>query len=1765
VNSHLAKLPNTYRPFFGGFDSLTLAQKALIQPILNGKDVVLQAGTGSGKTEAVLAPATERLITSSEAFTILYIVPTRALALDIYRRIKPIYKHLDLKVGIRTGDGKTLQGGKPDLLILTPESLDVLLGSQDPDNKYFLKQLRLMIIDEVHIFLHEDRGYQLSYLRHRIAIQAGNHLQTILLSATIPNLEEAALFFKIRDVFYYKQDSTRELCPTWVHIEDQSEELLPFFEDLCQRLGYRKLLVFANTRKKCEELFELLNQSNIFAHNVRLHYSNLSTKERRAIESSFRTSKRSLCIATSTLEMGIDIGDVDGVVLIGPPPSTIAFLQRIGRGNRREQHIRCFGVCYGPHPHRHLLRFLALFMLAKDSKLEYHPVAQHYSILFQQILSCLYSKTLVSVSSITALFSEQAEDCEAIIQAMLSKQWLKPTAIPGLFQGGWRYLQALNQQKIWTNFPPTEEEYDVILEQEKIAVLPLSAVKNLEVGDLVQFTGKVLRVLFIEEKKASKEVWVEESQDSATKTLEWSGAGIPISFDVAQKIGEILLENTQNIQGLLKRTQRLLADEKKRMSSTQLLPNGIRVHRLGKRRFRYETFLGTFGNFIIHHQVNLQFSEIVSDFYLHFDELGIECSEWILFESLNLPYSASLFEAWIESNLALLKSSFLWNTWMRWLSQIQQRKEISSRLFDPRLLEHFEHYIKSKTPLSPPEYRMEDTEPTGIEIPLQGQPFSVEDEKEAWGHLDFPSIPTALNDSLSATQVQGYLTHKFCPRWSKFQQLNYNPPSHPRFQGNDQRLEGLIFKKHVTGALQNKHCIRWESRKFTWKNAVNEVISTQKPLFIAQAKLQLGDSLKGRPDLIYIKPQPTHICLEIWDIKSGYKTTYAQKWRVAFYAYLLEQLLNGEDFSLTVKVSDLGGLVYRHPDKERLFEREAFELLHYKTWMLRLITQWKSEASLDRFSMDFSCTSCRYFSYCYQETLFKTAPLENQKIISLGLLSNDFPRNAKQWFFIHYDHESVRWQIWYQKTSIADICIRSTDYESWNVFQETVTKYLQKEWHRAIEEGKLPHFLVYEISQWHRFQEAFQSTPLKSLWGLHSSWTSIQSVLQKHFIWPIVGRLTATQVARTLGLASDLPRPLSLYHKEPSVDFEVCRLIWNWCLSELKSSRIVSFNHQKSQAVPLIQRYSAVHHREKECRMHEILEFQKNPAPIRVQHFRAISPLFFIGTTLVDKQKSYQFSMGKDTVVSKFRQGDFLKLSPVESAQVQEGISVILEAYTPGSATLSVRPLSKKMSLNKGQAYVLDEPAEDWNALKIEKVLNRLKDPRFRPDLIQLLLGHGGREFPPTKAQWAQAWYHTQGIRLNCLQKEALMLPFSSNIGLIEGPPGSGKTHLLVWTLIALLAHARHLNCSIKILVTALTHQAIDQILLKLAKVLPSTNVGNVSIWKYGNYDHEVCTAVGIRALKHHKPLFEHSSLVLGTTGFGIYQVLEAKDFPTVFDWVVFDEASQMLPAHACLSLIFGKGNALFYGDTQQLQPILHADYEKSGYIPSSILQELIAQYPHKHRLRLNETYRMNEEICHFPSQQWYDGELRANEANRHLRLELSRYPLFSDSLDTYLDPAKPMLLVPVEHEGAQQSSEEEALWIASAVKRLIEDYAIPESEIGIISPHRLQNNCIFSVLKNTLICPSTIPKIDTVERMQGREFDVVIYSATASAKEIIHSPFLRDYRRFNVAITRARKKFLFVASPLFFQLFPSTEKELIAHRPFETFFTSMAHAAFQI
>ena len=395
MDSPLLRLPNTFRAFYGAFPALFPFQVRAIEPILQGKDLILQSGTGSGKTEAVLAPCLERVFLSGGMDRLVYVVPTRALAFDLKRRLSPIITpRLGLGFGVRTGDIKRSGGRTPHIIITTPESLDVLLGSRNLEFREFISRVSMAVIDEVHPLVHQYRGRQLALVLKRLERRTGGPLQKIALSATIADMDAIARFFDFSStVVHISEDVRKEIVPHLVHIKNEDEELIALFNDLYRSFGYRKILLFANSRSACDRLFALLGQDGCFSGACGLHYSNLKPKRRRAVEQNFRRNPHALCVATSTLELGIDVGDVDAVVLYEPPDSVSAFLQRVGRANRRVEKTFFWGICRGAKAGEQLTRFLGLLALAKGGQVERPLPRKLLSVLGQQTASCIYEKT----------------------------------------------------------------------------------------------------------------------------------------------------------------------------------------------------------------------------------------------------------------------------------------------------------------------------------------------------------------------------------------------------------------------------------------------------------------------------------------------------------------------------------------------------------------------------------------------------------------------------------------------------------------------------------------------------------------------------------------------------------------------------------------------------------------------------------------------------------------------------------------------------------------------------------------------------------------------------------------------------------------------------------------------------------------------------------------------------------------------------------------------------------------------------------------------------------------------------------------------------------------------------------------------------------------------------------------------------------------------------------------------------------------------------
>ncbi len=165
------------------------------------------------------------------------------------------------------------------------------------------------------------------------------------------------------------------------------------------------------------------------------------------------------------------------------------------------------------------------------------------------------------------------------------------------------------------------------------------------------------------------------------------------------------------------------------------------------------------------------------------------------------------------------------------------------------------------------------------------------------------------------------------------------------------------------------------------------------------------------------------------------------------------------------------------------------------------------------------------------------------------------------------------------------------------------------------------------------------------------------------------------------------------------------------------------------------------------------------------------------------------------------------------------------------------------------------------------------------------------------------------------------------------------------------------------------------------------------------------------------------------------------------------------------------------------------------------------------------------------------------------------RSALESGLIDKILDPEKPVVLVLTDHQGCHQESEIEAEIMAQLAFRLMIDFELSANRLALISPHRAQNNAITKRLSELLEDKEAhLPLIDTVERVQGAERDVILFAFTTSDPDHTASEFLNNPNRFNVAITRARHKLIVIGSKAFFSTIPDTEKALQANRCFKEF-----------
>jgi ATP-dependent Lhr-like helicase len=372
-----------------GWRELRPFQEAVIPSILAGRHLIILAPTAGGKTEAACFPVLSRML--SEGWTglsVLYICPIKALLNNLDVRLQRYCSWLGRSSALWHGDVKTsarrqILREPPDCLLTTPESLEVMLVSPNVDARTLFSQLQVVIVDEIHAFAGDDRGWHVLALLERITRLAGRELQRLGLSATVGNPETlvdwlAGSCTRERDVF----------LPPGNH--DAAEVTLDYVGSLqnaavvISRLHRgEKRLVFVDSRARAEQLAQTLRQLEVTTF---VTHSSLSQEQRHAAEEAFASRDDCVIVATSVLELGIDVGDLDRVIQIDAPSTVSSFLQRMGRTGRRPGTTRnCLFLVTQDDS---LMQAAGLIDLWAEGYIEpIVPPPQPYHILAQQLMA----------------------------------------------------------------------------------------------------------------------------------------------------------------------------------------------------------------------------------------------------------------------------------------------------------------------------------------------------------------------------------------------------------------------------------------------------------------------------------------------------------------------------------------------------------------------------------------------------------------------------------------------------------------------------------------------------------------------------------------------------------------------------------------------------------------------------------------------------------------------------------------------------------------------------------------------------------------------------------------------------------------------------------------------------------------------------------------------------------------------------------------------------------------------------------------------------------------------------------------------------------------------------------------------------------------------------------------------------------------------------------------------------------------------------------
>lgn len=561
-----------------GWNELRYAQQAAVAPIMEADcDVLITSPTASGKTEAALFPVLSAVARQEEpGLAVLQVFPLKALINDQYRRLEELCEPLELPVTRWHGDApagpkKKLLKSPKGILLITPESLESILVNHGHSAPKLFKNLAYIIVDELHAFIGSERGRQLQSLLHRVSWAAKRQIPRIGLSATIGDVQLAARFLRpdesLRcEIINYEGEGQGIKLQLKGYIErpaalskteqknrsQQGQETaleevitgdyLDVGSDIYRVLRGQSNLVFANRKMDVELYADLLRrrcEKELVPNEFFAHHGNLSRELREDLEDRLKAGQLpTTAVATSTLELGIDIGSVASVAQIGAPSSVSGLRQRLGRSGRRGEPaiLRLYIQEADIEPNTPLLDRLRVNLVQSIAVIELllkrwceppQPGRLHFSTLIQQLLSLIAqnggiaAKQAWQMLCATGPFNAISQDQFIALLRSLGKQDYLQQSPDGTLIHGEMGERIVNDYRFYTAFS-TFEEYRLEYDGRQLGQLPIDY--PLYPGAYIIFAGRRWEVIDVDDR--TRVVWLKPSPGGIPPKFGGSGAQV---------------------------------------------------------------------------------------------------------------------------------------------------------------------------------------------------------------------------------------------------------------------------------------------------------------------------------------------------------------------------------------------------------------------------------------------------------------------------------------------------------------------------------------------------------------------------------------------------------------------------------------------------------------------------------------------------------------------------------------------------------------------------------------------------------------------------------------------------------------------------------------------------------------------------------------------------------------------------------------------------------------------------------------------------------------------------------------------------------------------------------------------------------------------------------------------------------------------------------------------------------------------------------------